>query len=177
MHVYAGARYHGNELWHSEFAERYFQILRDYHQAVAFEVVGHDHYADLRYHSSNNVMDLDDTDTKFDFHNIFVAPGITPNKDQNPGVSMFEMTTDNKPYGLKFEFIDINSLEGKSSASYSDLKFLSLDMVVDFGVDSLVGEALADFRKALEDDDNKDWALNYLVRKLGFDPADDDEFD
>ena len=65
--------------------------MRDYHEAVSIEVVGHDHYADLRYHSSDHVMDFDDTDTKFDFHNIFVAPGMTPNKMQNPGVAMFEM--------------------------------------------------------------------------------------
>ena len=120
-HVYAGARYHGSDLWHNSFASRYFQILRDYHEAVSIEVVGHDHYADLRYHSSDHVMDLDDTETKFDFHNIFVAPGITPNKGQNPGVAMFEMSPDNEPQSLKFEFIDINNLLGKTTATYSDL--------------------------------------------------------
>ena len=79
-HVYAGARYHGNDQWHSEFASRYFQILRDNPDAVIIEVFAHDHYGDLRYHSSHHVADLPDTEDKFDFHNLFVAPGITPNK-------------------------------------------------------------------------------------------------
>ena len=41
---------------------------------------------------------------------------------------MFEMSADGVPSGLKFEFVDINNLKGKETASYSDLKFLSLDM-------------------------------------------------
>ena len=67
-------------MWHPRFAERYFQIIRDYHDAIVIEVAAHDHYADLRYHSSDNVIDLPDQDPKFDFHNLFVAPGVTPNK-------------------------------------------------------------------------------------------------
>lgn len=176
-HVYAGARYHGSTLWHDEFNSRYFQILRDYHEAVAFEVVGHDHYGDLRYHSSYDVLDLPDTDTKFDFHNLFIAPGITPNKNQNPGVAMFEMDAYNTPHSLKFEFVDINPLLGKTSATYNDLKFLSLDMAKDFGVTSLTPDDLKDFRNALEDSSNYDWAMDYLVRKMGFDANNSAEFD
>ena len=81
--------------------------MRDNHEAVAIEVMGHDHYADLRYHSSDNVLDFDDTDTKFDFHNLFVAPGITPNKGNNPGVAMFEISSDGVPSNLQMEFIDL----------------------------------------------------------------------
>ena len=66
-------------------------MLRDYHDVVIIEVVGHDHYSDLRYHSSNNVLDLPDTDVKFDFHNMLVSPGITPWDEQNPGVAFFEI--------------------------------------------------------------------------------------
>ncbi len=106
-HVYAGSRYHGNDLWHSDVTSRYFQILRDYHDAVVIEVMGHDHYADLRYHSSDNVLDLDDTDVKFDFHNLLVAPGITPNKGNNPGVACFDVSDDGVPSNLRFEFIDL----------------------------------------------------------------------
>ena len=90
---------------------------------------------------------------------------------------MFGISSDGTPHGLKYEFVDINNLKGKSSASYSDLEFLSLDMAKDFGVDSLTGEALAEFRKQLEDSSNYDWALNYLVRKMGFNPSIDSEFD
>ena len=106
-HTYAGARYHGNDLWHSDAAARYFEILRDNHEAVVIEVMGHDHYADLRYHSSNNVLDLKDTDVKFDFHNLLVAPGITPNKGNNPGVACFDVSDDGVPSNLRFEFIDL----------------------------------------------------------------------
>ena len=50
---------------------------------------------------------MDDTEQKFDFHNMFIAPGVTPNKGQNPGVAMFEITSDNIPVNLQMEFIDI----------------------------------------------------------------------
>ena len=43
----------------------------------------------------------------------------------------------------------------------------------DYGVTSLSGKALADFRKRLEDD--QDMALEYLVRKMGFDHTSDTE--
>lgn len=38
---------------------------------------------------------------------------------------------------------------------------------------SVTAEAISDFRKTIEGD--KDTALEYLVRKMGFDPKDDDE--
>lgn len=88
-------------------AKRYFQILRDHHESVVIEVMGHDHYGDLRYHSSDNVLDLDDTDVHFDFHNMFIAPGITPNKGNNPGIAMFKVSTEGVPYDLQFEFLDL----------------------------------------------------------------------
>jgi hypothetical protein len=52
-------------------------MLRDYHDVVIIEVAGHDHYSDLRYHSSNNVLELPDPAVKFNFHNILIAPGVT----------------------------------------------------------------------------------------------------
>jgi len=130
--------------------------------------MGHDHYADLRYHSSHSVVGLPDTDVKFDFHNLFVAPGVTPNKGNNPGVAMFEISADGVPTNLQFEFMDLVPQVGQSSVSYSDLKFNSLKMS-DYGVTSLTPEALSDFRKALEDD--KDMALDYLTRKMGYDAS------
>ena len=96
-HVYPGARYHANSMWHDQFNERYFQILRDQHESVIIEIMGHEHWADLRYHSSDNVLNMEDTEQKFDFHNMFIAPGVTPNKGQNPGVAMFEITSDGIP--------------------------------------------------------------------------------
>jgi len=77
------------------------------------EVVGHDHYADLRYHSSNNVIDLPDLATKFDFHNMLVTPGVTPYDKSNPGIAMFEISEAGVPYGLKIEFLNLQATIGK----------------------------------------------------------------
>ncbi len=90
-HVYAGSRFQGEELNKPECAKPYFSMLRDYHDVVIIEVAGHDHYADLRYHSSNNVLDLPDPAVKFDFHNILISPGVTTWDEQNPGVAYFEI--------------------------------------------------------------------------------------
>jgi hypothetical protein len=76
-HVYAGSRFQGEELNKPECAKTYFSMLRDYHDVVIIEVAGHDHFSDLRYHSSNNVFDLPNPAVKFDFHNILIAPGVT----------------------------------------------------------------------------------------------------
>ena len=69
--------------------------------------MGHDHLADLRYHSSDNVVGLPDSDVKIDFHNLFVAPGVTPWSGQNPGVAMFEISDAGVPSNLQLEFIDL----------------------------------------------------------------------
>lgn len=148
----------------------YFENLRNYHEQVVIEVVGHDHYADLRYHSSNNVAGLPDTPTKFDFHNMFVAPGVTPYDNSNPGVSMFEVTDSGVATGLKMEYLNLQATIGKTSVSYSDLDFFSVDMAADYEVTDLDATSLADFRKRLEADET--YTLNYLVAKLGFDPTD-----
>jgi hypothetical protein len=76
-HVYAGSSLQGEELNKLECAKPYFSMLRDYHDVVIIEVASHDHYSDLRYHSSNNVLDLPDPAVKFDFHIILIAPGVT----------------------------------------------------------------------------------------------------
>jgi hypothetical protein len=141
------------------------------------EVNGHDHFASLRYHSSNNVLDFEDPAEQFDFHNILIAPGVTPNKLQNPGVAMFEVTPEGVPTNLKYEFIDMMDFGDQESISYDDLKFLSLDFANDLGVTDLTAKDLATFRKTLEDEDNFDWALTYLVRQMGFDPSVSAEYD
>lgn len=91
FHVYGGARYKNKDMWTEDMTREYFQILRDHSDQILIEVGAHDHYSTLRYHTSNYVMDLPDPSTKTYFHNLFVAPGVTPNKDQNPGISMFEV--------------------------------------------------------------------------------------
>jgi len=65
------------------------------------EVVAHEHFADLRYHSSDNVAGFN-SNAYFNFHNVFINPGVTPNKYQNPGFAVFEITDDEeqKPCNL-----------------------------------------------------------------------------
>ena len=50
---------------------------------------------------------MDDTGLKFDFHNVFIAPGITPEKGNNPGVAMFEISEEGVPSNLQMEFINL----------------------------------------------------------------------
>jgi len=100
FHVYDGARYQGNDLWKEEPTKEYNELLRDYHENIVIEVGAHDHYADLRYHSSHNVPDLKDTSEQFYFHNIVINPGITPNKGQNPGIAMLEIDENNLPINV-----------------------------------------------------------------------------
>ena len=74
------------------------------------EVVGHDHIADLRYHSSSsNVLDLQDIEPQFYFHNMIVAPGVTPYDFTNPGVGKFEITSELVPQNLQLEFLNLQA--------------------------------------------------------------------
>ena len=59
-HVYPGTRFFEEKMWHSDYTQRYFELLRSYAPQVALEVAGHEHITDIRYHSSHNVLDLDD---------------------------------------------------------------------------------------------------------------------
>ena len=64
---------------------------------------------------------------------------------------MLEVDSDGKASNLKFEFIDVKELEGKSSVQYEDLKFLSFDLAADLGFSDLSPDGLSDLRKFLED--------------------------
>jgi hypothetical protein len=83
---------------------------------------------------------------------------------------MFEVTDTGLAKSLKMEFLNLQATIGKSSVSYSDLEFLSVDMASDFNVDALDAASLATFRKVIEADEA--YALDYLVTKLGFNPND-----
>jgi hypothetical protein len=146
-------------------------LLRQYADTVIIEVGGHDHYADLRYHNTNGLKDLPDLKTSTDFHNLLVAPGITPNKGQNPGVAMFQIDDNLVPTNLRMEFLNLQPTLGVKNISYEMLKFFSVDFNKDFGLNNLDPISLATFRKALEAGGDTP-TLNYLVSKLGFDPND-----
>lgn len=84
-------------MWKDQFVSGYLDILRTYSDQVILEIGGHDHYADLRFHSSWDVAGLKNTPAEFKFHNLMVAPGISPNKGQNPGVATFDISDDKRP--------------------------------------------------------------------------------
>ena len=174
-HVYPGTRFFEEKMWHGDYTQRYFELLRNYADQVVLEVAGHEHITDIRYHSSHNVFDLPDPEEKFLFHNLFIAPGVTPWYHQNPGVALFEISDDCIPHSLKFEFINMMSFKGQSQLEYADLTFKSLDLSAEYGLKDLTSEGIRDFRKFLADPENYDVAMNYLVSKLGFNPDDPDE--
>lgn len=170
-HVYAGSRWGAEKLWHDDYNTEYFKLLRDYHEQVIIEVVGHDHYSDLRYHSSNNVAGLEDTDDSFDFHNVLVAPGVTPYDNSNPGFAKFTISDDLVPTALHMEFLNLQATLGQDSVAYAEIDWWSVDFSKMWDVTDIDATSLATFRKRLEDDE--DYTLNYLVSKLGFDYTDE----
>jgi hypothetical protein len=82
-HIYPGAKYSSKskELLFDKFTEPFFEILQTYQDSIVLEIAAHDHYTDLRYHTS---------DTNH-FHNMLVAPGVSPINGQNPGYATFEV--------------------------------------------------------------------------------------
>lgn len=141
--------------------------MRDHYDQIIIEVGAHDHIASLRYHSSNNVLNFPDPVTKFDFHNMLVAPSVTMNKGNNPGIAMFEVDYLGNPGQLKYEFLDLGLTYGSKTIP-TDLTFYSLDFDAMYSVSEITPVGLADWRKRLEADN--DMTLDYLVRKVGFNP-------
>ena len=150
----------------------YMQIIRDHKDQILIEVGAHDHIGRLAYHTSNYVMNLPDPDVKFEFHNLLVAPGLTPNKGQNPGIAMFEVDN-GVAHNLKFEFLDLGKTYGSTSVP-SKLTFYSLDFASRYGVQNIDATGLVNWRKALEADINL--THDYMVRQVGFDPSDKSEY-
>ena len=56
-HVYAGARFEAEQMWHTKQSERFFSILLDFSSQIVLEVAGHEHITDLRYHGIDDVLD------------------------------------------------------------------------------------------------------------------------
>lgn len=142
--------------------------MRDHSDQIIIEVGAHDHIASLRYHSSDNVLNFKDTATHYDFHNLLVAPAVTMNKGNNPGIAMFEVDGSGTPGQLKYEFLDLQKTYGSTTIP-TDLTFYPLDFDAMYDVSEITPLALADWRKRLEADNNM--TLDYLVRKVGFNPT------
>ena len=110
---------------------------------------------------------------------MLVAPGVNSKKGQNPGVAYFEVDSDFTPRNLKMEFLNLEPTLGmKSMPAYEQLEFFSVDFndYSSEGLTDLSAHAMNEFRKYLELSDNKEYTLNYLVKKLGFDPKDPDQY-
>ena len=84
---------------------------------------------------------------------------------------MFEISDAGIPSNLRMEFVDMMTFAGSTSLAYEDLHFKSLDFASDYGLKSLTPDSIFSFKTFLEDPQNYDTALNYLVSKMGFDPA------
>ena len=79
------------------------------------------------------MLDFKDTATKYDFHNILVAPAVTMNKGNNPGIAMFEVDASGTPGKLKYEFLDLQLTYGSTTIP-KNLTFYPLDFCAMYGV-------------------------------------------
>ena len=133
-HVYAGSSWKSSQNWWTKYNEAYFALLREFHKQIVIEVVGHDHYSDLRYHSSFDVCELSDTAEEFYFHNMFVAPGVTPIDGSNPGVAKFEITPEFVPTNLEMQFLNLNDTFGQETITYGNLHWNDFNLGSQWGV-------------------------------------------
>ena len=87
MHVSPGARYKDKAMWKSYPNNVYFDILKEYSDKIILEIGGHDHLSSLRYHTKRDILDVSSSNAlQHDelFHNIFIAPSMTPWYHNNP---------------------------------------------------------------------------------------------
>jgi hypothetical protein len=168
-HIYPGAKYDGKSknLLIDEFNNEYFDLLALYRDSIVAEVVAHDHYSDVRYHT-----ETDASGKKYYFHNMLVSPGVTPINGQNPGVATF--TVDGAtlaPENWQLHFLDLERTYGwdKLPSDLSLFPFREFSSSV-YGLSSLRAEAIKDFKNILDADQNL--LYKYLVSKIGFDASD-----
>ena len=55
------------DLWGSDYKNRYFDLLLQYKDQIVIELAGHDHWEDLRYY--------EDSDGN-SYRNLFIAAGV-----------------------------------------------------------------------------------------------------
>lgn len=100
-HVYGGTRYKAFQMWSTKANEAYFKLLAENQDRIIVELAGHDHFASLRAHQTEVGDDAL-------FHNIFVAPSITPWYSNNPAVTSFEISEDGlTPHKLRSTFLNL----------------------------------------------------------------------
>ena len=101
-------------LWTDDDTTTYFDLISKYSDKIIIEVVGHDHYSDLRYHdNSNSASSL--LGTSESNHNMIVSPGVTPIDTINPGFATFEVDDSTlTPENLQLTFVELSKTYGKS---------------------------------------------------------------
>lgn len=172
MHVYPGARYEEFELWNSYPTKLYFDILAEYSNKIIMEVGGHDHLSSLRYHCKKDIIEtlkhVDSNDEDFLFHNIVIAPSMTPWYSNNPGTGMFQIRdTDLIPFGLKHSFLNLRPTLGQEAPTpFDKLEFRHLDFEKEFGLTELTPSGFDILRKKLQADNVL--REHYMMRVLGF---------
>ena len=146
--------------------------MSQYRNYIVAEVVAHDHYSDVRYHS-----DVDSTGTKYFFHNTLISPGITPINGQNPGYATFTVdSTTLVPENWQLHFLSLERTYGWDTLPADLSKYPFRDVSLSqFGVHSLTAVALKDFKNTLDSDQTL--LYRYLVSKIGFDASDSVEYE
>ena len=75
------------------------------------------------------MLDLQHIEPQFYFHNMIVAPGVTPYDFTNPGVGKFEITSELVPQNLQLEFLNL-----QATIDQSVVEFYKLDFPSEYGV-------------------------------------------
>ena len=97
FHIYAGSQIWKNSnglvwnQWNANYTSRYAKIIRDNHEKIILEVAGHDHIGDLRFSNQVYAPAEEKNGANFSFHNIIIAPAVTPNSLSQPGYTIFKL--------------------------------------------------------------------------------------
>ena len=114
-------------MWNDEPNEKYFELIQEHKDRIVIELAGHDHFPSLRVHQD------DDGDL---FHNLFIAPSITPWYENNPGVTSFEIDDDTLvPSKLRSTFLNLRpTIDQDDQTPFEQLEFRELDYEEAFGI-------------------------------------------
>ena len=124
-------------MWGESPRKFYFMVLEEFKHRVIIELAGHDHFASLRSHK------IDSNDF---FHNLLVAPSITPWYKNNPGVSSLAIDNNLLPCKLRTTFLNLRPTIGKEEVTaFEDLEFRELDFERQWSIKDLTAESIWDF--------------------------------
>ena len=118
--------------------------MREHRDRVVLELAGHDHFASLRSHTDSEGPS---------YHNLFVAPSISPWYYNNPGVTSFEISDDLVPQKLRSTFLNLATTIGQDKPLPLDqLEFRELDFAAQYGVEDMTAESILELAERLSED-------------------------